>query len=98
MANFIKMSAKDLEEQIATASAAVANDPNDRRIRPSLYMSQYNYSKYIRKDNTPEYAKYLGYLNTGELYPDFKFKTFREFAVELLNGKTTRPYPRSRFA
>ena len=54
--------------------------------------AQYSYSKYVRGDNTPEYAKYLGYLDARELYPDFKPTTFKEFVVELLDGKVPRPY------
>jgi hypothetical protein len=51
------------------------------------------YSKYVRGNNTPEYAEYLGYLSAAELYPDFKPIAFRGFLEELLDGKAHRPYP-----
>ncbi|KAH7409047.1 isoflavone reductase family protein [Cadophora sp. MPI-SDFR-AT-0126] len=69
-----------------------AKDPSNIRIRFGVMSAQYSYSKYVRGDNTPEYAKYLGYLDARELYPDFKPTTFKEFVVELLDGKVPRPY------
>ncbi len=56
--------------------------------------AQYSYSKYVRGDNRPEYAKYLGYLDARELYPDLKPTTFKGFVVDLLDGKVPRPYAR----
>ncbi|KAJ6479676.1 hypothetical protein C8R45DRAFT_1063245 [Mycena sanguinolenta] len=56
------------------------------------YAADYEYSKYVRGDNTPGYASYLGYLNAKELYPDFKPKGFQGFLQELLDGKVARPY------
>lgn len=58
-----------------------------------LFGAEYNFSKFIRGDNTHAYAKYLGYMNAGELYPDFKAIGWRDFLVELLDGKTRAPYP-----
>lgn len=46
----------------------------------------------IRGDNTPEYAKYLGYLIAQELYPDFKPRTFEAFVQELLSGQAEKVY------
>jgi hypothetical protein len=56
------------------------------------YVWQYNLSKYIRRDNTPENAKYLGYLDAKELYSDFKPVSFREYVAELIDGKGQKPY------
>jgi hypothetical protein len=53
---------------------------------------EYKYSKYVRGDNTPACATYLGYLDARELYPDFQPKGFREFAREVLDGRIERPY------
>jgi hypothetical protein len=55
-------------------------------------LADYDYSKYVRADNTPAYAKYLGYLDARELYPDFQPITFRDFVGELLGGKLEMPY------
>ena len=81
-----------MEAQLAEASANLAKDPKNSWARTKRYVAEYNYSKYVRRDNTPEYAKYLGYLDARELYPDFKPKDFREFVVELLDGKIKAPY------
>lgn len=49
-------------------------------------------SKYFRRDNTREVAKYLGYLDARELYPDFKPISFTEYIDELLDGTAKKPY------
>ena len=61
--------------------------------RLKLSSLQYQYSKYVRGDNTPEYAQYLGYLGAAELYPDFVPLTFRGYLQEVLDGRGYRPYP-----
>ena len=58
-----------------------------------LSLAEYNVSKYVRVDNTPEKAEYLGYINGRELYPDLKFISFSQFLDELAAGSLERPYP-----
>jgi hypothetical protein len=53
---------------------------------------EYEVSKYVREDNTPENAKYLGYLDAKELYPDFKTVSFKDFLTELFAGQGVKPY------
>lgn len=55
-------------------------------------MAEYQISWGVRGDNTPEYAKYLGYLTTKELYPDFDFVPFETFLREVLDGKMKGVY------
>jgi hypothetical protein len=88
-----KMTTEQLEGAIAPAKAAYEAEPTSFVKLAGIYMLQYCYSKYVRGDNTPEYAKYLGYLDARDLYPDFKPVTYREFLKELLNGKGMKPYP-----
>lgn len=57
-----------------------------------LAQYQYWYSCCVRGDNTPEYAKYLGYLTTKELYPDAKWTNIESYAQEVLDGKGKRVY------
>lgn len=52
--------------------------------------ADYAYSKYARGDNTLQNAKYLGYLDARELYPDIKPTTFAEFVQQALDGKTEK--------
>jgi hypothetical protein len=47
---------------------------------------------YVRGDNDPEYAKYLGYLDARNLYPEFAPRSFEAYAKELLNGKAATIY------
>jgi hypothetical protein len=61
-------------------------------VKNELYVAEYNFSKYLRGDNTRENAKYLGYLDARELYPDFKPISFEQFLQEVLDGKAVRPY------
>jgi len=46
----------------------------------------------MRRDNTPENAKYLGYIDARELYPDFKPISFSNFVDELLAGNAKKLY------
>ena len=51
---------------------------------------EYAYSKFVRGDNCPKYAKYLGYLDARDLYPGFVPRSFEAFAKELVEGKAAR--------
>ncbi len=57
-----------------------------------LIGAQYKYLLGIRGDNTPEYAKYLGYLDARELYPDFKPVKFVDFVKSALQGTSKKIY------
>jgi len=57
-----------------------------------VILESYNWSRYVRADNTLENARYLGYLDTRELYPDFKPIGFEEYIKEALQGKVEKPY------
>lgn len=46
----------------------------------------------VRGDNTPEYAKFLGYLTSKELYPDLKYRTLEEYLYEVLEGTAKAVY------
>lgn len=71
---------------------AFANDKTNIQLKMGVMSLQYTYSKYVRNDNTPEYAKYLGYLDARELYPELKPKSFKQFVGDLVEGKVQRPY------
>ncbi|KAJ7982950.1 hypothetical protein DFH06DRAFT_1081071 [Mycena polygramma] len=76
----------------AALAATVKADPDNHPAKRLLLREDYEYSKYVRGDNTPAHAAYLGYLNAKALYPDFQPKGFAEFAREVLDGKMERPY------
>lgn len=89
----MQVSEQQLLEQLEAAKADFASNPKDQSKRRMAYVAQYGVSKYIRRDNTPANAKYLGYLDARELYPDFKPISFSEYVGEVLDGKGRRPYP-----
>lgn len=74
------------------AEVKMKEDPFNKANQHALYTTQYHYSKYYRRDNTSENAKYLGYLDAKELYPEFTPRSFQAFARELVNGQARRPY------
>lgn len=91
------MSYDTLKAQIADAQKAYDADPKTNPWSPgiiTLVSLQYLDSRFFRRDNTLANAKYLGYLDARELYPDFKPVSFRDFVKdELLPGKARKPYP-----
>lgn len=81
------MTAANLEALIESLKGTVAKDPTNVGSMLELAMSQYRYSRYVRGDNTPEHAQYLGYLDGKTLYPDLKCKSVVEFVREVVNGE-----------
>ncbi|KAJ5108868.1 hypothetical protein N7456_005543 [Penicillium angulare] len=87
-----RVSTESIEEAVEKAKAALTLDQEDPMKRIGLYKAQYEYSKYVRQDNTPDYANYLGYLNAQQLYPDFKPRGFREYFTEVMAGTARKVY------
>lgn len=50
----------------------------------------------IRGENTPEYAKYLNYVDGKKLYPDLKFTPYESYLQEVVNGKAKGIYDEMR--
>lgn len=91
-AKSIQISTEDIEKGLAQAKDAAAQDPQDQTKQGLFYIAQYRHSMYVRQDNRPAYAEYLGYLNARELYPEFKPKSFREYFEDVLAGKAKKVY------
>ncbi|GKZ33152.1 hypothetical protein AbraIFM66950_002936 [Aspergillus brasiliensis] len=87
-----RVSNEDIESSVDRAKAALAEDLHDHMKRTRVFIAQYEHSKYVREDNSPGYANYLGYLSARELYPDFQPTTFRDFFAEVLAGKGRKVY------
>ena len=58
---------------------------------------QYLHSKHIRGDNSLDNAKYLGYLDARELYPDFSPITFEAYVKEIVEGGGGQLYKGKKF-
>jgi hypothetical protein len=77
---------------IAAAQEALRANPGDWVLQVKLAQAQYLPTKYLRGDNTPGSAEYLGYVDARTLYPDFRFATFADFVDELMKGEVRKPY------
>ncbi|KAF7309254.1 Glycoside hydrolase [Mycena indigotica] len=86
------ISAEHIATTRAKFAAAIASNPDDLHTQQMSYGPDYHFSMHVRSDNTPENAAYLGYLDAGTLYPEWKPITFRDYLREVLDGKATKPY------
>lgn len=80
------ISEQQLREQISKAEEAIEKNPSSLKAGLMKVSAEYQISWGVRGDNTPEYAKFLGYLDSKELYPDLEFRSFRSFLEEVLKG------------
>ncbi|RGP77126.1 isoflavone reductase family [Fusarium longipes] len=81
------LSSVELESRVASLKSSIVSHPDDVELFVQFSMYQYAYTNYVRGDNTPEHAKYLGYLDVKTLYPDVKCKSLRDFIKEVAVGK-----------
>ncbi|KAJ7768146.1 hypothetical protein DFH07DRAFT_1008764 [Mycena maculata] len=72
------------EEVEASRAATIQAEPNNTMVRMRSFGEDYNFSKYVQGGNAPTYAAHFGYLDVGELDPDFQP---RRFAAEFLDGR-----------
>ena len=56
------------------------------------YIAEYQLSWGIRGDNTPDYAKYLGYITSKELYPDFEPTDLKAYLESVVGGTAKGVY------
>lgn len=87
-----QISEETVMERVKEGRASSETYPFDATKFTPRIAAEYQLSWGIRGDNVPEYAKYLGYLDARELYPDFKPISFEEYITELLSGKGTGVY------
>ncbi|KAF4871422.1 Isoflavone reductase-like protein TP7 [Colletotrichum siamense] len=86
------VSAEELKSMIVGAASQLQSDSNNYFLLVGKLWLEYYYSSFIDGDNSPEGVKRLGYIVAGDLYPDFKPTTFRDFFQETLDGKRRIPY------
>ncbi|KAI8272741.1 hypothetical protein K4K60_011908 [Colletotrichum sp. SAR11_57] len=93
------LSGEKLERQYLSSDdieAAMVKAKDDKANPHKLSVLQYRKSWGLRGDNTPEYARYLGYQIGKELYPDLTGKPFEEFCQEALDGKVEPIFQKKR--
>lgn len=86
------LSKDDMENIISDAYKILATNPTELEALSQVALTQYKYSIGIRGDNTPEHAKYLGYLDAKELYPDVEIVGLMTFIREMLDGEVRVVY------
>lgn len=86
------VSAEQLLHRLSEARASIAAGSTEWSTKAKMVVLEYSHSKYVRGDNSPAYAKYLGYLDTRDLYPGVKTRSFREFVKDALDGKEGKMY------
>ena len=70
----------------------MGNDATDPVKLHPLFAAEYKLSWGVRGDNNPDYAKYLGYLTSKELYPDFERVDFRDYLQSVFEGTAMGVY------
>ncbi|KAH9216150.1 hypothetical protein DL95DRAFT_460444 [Leptodontidium sp. 2 PMI_412] len=73
-------------------SAKKRSNDGDETALVSFAMMAYNYSLWIRGDNTPAKARDLGYLVANDMYPDIKGTSLEDYVKSLLDGNIGRIY------
>ena len=86
------MSEDELNERLSAAREAIARGAADFRTIVDSYVYQYYVSWGIRGDNTPQFADYLGYLDSHALYPNFKAISYESYLKEALEGSIRPAY------
>ena len=64
----------------------IGKNSSDSSTMFKLGMAHYKNTLGIRGDNTPEHAKYLGYLDAKELYPDLVTMPLEDYIKGELQG------------
>ena len=85
-----------IKADMAKADEMLKEDPTNFQASMQKIMKEYQYSWGIRADNTPDAAKYLGYLTSKDLYPDLVYTKFEDFFKEMLEGRGHTVYEHMR--
>ncbi|TPX14208.1 uncharacterized protein E0L32_000602 [Thyridium curvatum] len=91
----IHTSGEEISATINQAKEKMAQGTTDFATQLQLFGGQYQYSWGIRGDNTLEHAKYLGYLDAKELYPDLKPRKFKDYVQAVVDGTAPKVWEAS---
>lgn len=86
------VSAEELQQRLEASRPAFTADSEHWGKQVKMNAVDYLYSMFVRGDTEPKYAKYLGYLDTRELYPNIKTRGSRDYLVDALEGKEGKLY------
>ncbi|KAM0269823.1 hypothetical protein ACHAQH_009648 [Verticillium albo-atrum] len=82
-----KLSGEKIDRKYRTADeidGGIAKTKDDPYKMMDYYQFTYQKSYDVMGENTPEYARYLGYLINKDLYPEQKGISFEDFFTEML--------------
>ncbi|PMD53509.1 uncharacterized protein K444DRAFT_646709 [Hyaloscypha bicolor E] len=74
---FQRSQGKEMEEEVLEARKLFKEELENRKALGRVVSAEYEFSKYVRMDNRAVFARYLGYLDAREAYPDFQPRKFR---------------------
>lgn len=80
------LSKEEAEDIMAQGQGTMFQDPTNLRAMVKHAQTAYVYSWAIRGDNTPENAKYLGYLVAKDLYPEVEVTSVDTFIRSIVDG------------
>ncbi|VUC26703.1 unnamed protein product [Clonostachys rosea] len=80
-----------VEAAIGSAGEEYAKEKSTENFL-GLAINQYANTVWLRGDNLPKTADYLGYLDGKDLYPDVSYRNFETFVKEGLEGKGKKTY------
>ncbi|KAM6517834.1 hypothetical protein FSOLCH5_006603 [Fusarium solani] len=83
---------QEINSRIEEARSDFEANPTNQAAFSYLSTNQLLLSWAIRGDNTPDYARYLGYLDGKELYPDFTYVKFEDYVKAALEGEVKGVY------
>ena len=81
-----------IRDRVAQCRLLAEEDPTDSATLHSQLLAEHRLSWGVRGDNNPDYARYLGYISSKELYPDFEPTDFRSFLESVVEGKARNVY------
>ncbi|OTA94710.1 hypothetical protein M434DRAFT_253549 [Hypoxylon sp. CO27-5] len=83
---------EELLKIISEGQTAISKNSLDPAVMLELGMAQYRYLLGIRGDNTPEHARYLGYLDAKDLYPEVEATPLESYIKDAFEGKLKTVY------
>ena len=81
-----------MESQALLDSGLDWHTPEGMAASMGVIGRQYPRSWGIRGDNTPENAKFLGYVTSQELWPEMEFLGYEDYLKEVIEGKAATVY------
>lgn len=89
---FGKVADETIRDRVAQCRLLAEKDPTDSATLHSQLLAEHRLSWGVRGDNNPDYARYLGYISSKELYPDFEPVDFRGYLKSVVEGEAKNVY------